>query len=670
MINFKKGKILLTIKVLFLFYIILLLIENLELIVFSYYRFFTSSLILVLLFACLTYFIYLSFRYTEKDTKGKINNLFISIFIISIIVSIYLQMFTFEETSLQSLVKSNNLYPLLISLVIISSGILSFALGKQVKINEIIYSKVLNFKEDIEISNNKKFYILILIVIMLVGLYLRLNGINELSVWVDEATTLIVSERISEGLGQTLIGGESYPRAFVYHKYLGSLISIFGHPEYIGRIANTLFYLIICITLFIFGKRLKNTETGLISVFLFTFSWVSITMFREIRFYEMFLALTTVLYFLLYKLYIKFFYSAESKKIIHLNNTEIKSYLFILFIILLVAAVSYDTQSITALLIYPIILIGILSIFNGKSTEKKGMLLLFSSITLLVLGAIFKYKGDFEMKFLFLAPQPEWKIELGNFGFYDFINYLVINDYWYLIIFIPTSLFLLYKTKDPNLIFLNSFMIALYCLISLQGYGASAIRYYYILFPIIFLLIAYISTTLLESLQKRQKSILNFFLFSLLSFITIITIYSGIRESFSVYSFTSKNEIRNIDYDDAFKFLSEKISVQTTVIMDDQLNMPYFSYFKKTPDYYLILSNAEFKKDKRNFYVDNLPIKYNDPLILINERVIVAYIKRERYFISGDSTLINNEFTKFFSENGKLIYNTDSIAIYMFDNEI
>lgn len=553
-----------------------------------------------------------------------------------------------------------------ISTLSIFNGLLAFSLGDKVIFRDT--SKVSEVTKTLNTINTKpqvNWYVFLLLTLITGGLVLRINGISHLSVWIDEANSLIVGERIAQGFGPTLLSGSYYPRAIVYHEYLGALIRIFSNPEITGRLANILFFIITAITLYFFGKKIHSKLTGLLTVFLYVCSWVSIAMFREIRFYEMLLMCVTFLYFLIYQILLSAVtLFATPDRALRKTKLFLAENIYYIILTLFIAGLSYDTQTESSLILFPLILIGFFLFLSNSRSKVMGMLITASSLFLLILGGLYVYKENFKLEYLVLAPQPGWKDSLGSLNFFDFMSYIVTNDYWYLLPITSLSLWLLVRKRDFFLVFSSAFLLALYSIISIQGYGSSAIRYYYILFPIIFLLSAYLINVTWEYLSKKDNraQLVTFCIVTMLILLT--SVFSAVKESNSAYTFTSKNETRNINYDAAFSFLAQQDLSRSTVIVDDQLSMPYYVYFHKAANYYLITGTNSFNRNSRNYYTNIYPVGYDDPIMQSGKRLFVLFIKRKYYYLPDNYTLIDPNIISFFNSHGELLYNTDSISIY------
>ena len=240
------------------------------------------------------------------------------------------------------LLNSNFLKPSIVQIIITNSTILTFlfsALLIFINWNDI---KVDSLKLHLERKVKKKNLLILstIVVLTILGVYLRLNHIKHLSIWYDEGLSISVAQNIAKGKGRVTANGYPYRRAKLFHNYL-SLFYKQREELWVGIYANIPFYIITSIFLYFFGKELKDKKTGLLTIFLFTFSWVSIAMAREVRFYEMLVCFFTMANYFFYK----------SFKL-YLRNKINVNFIFYLLLSIIFFVISLQTQVLTFFILY------------------------------------------------------------------------------------------------------------------------------------------------------------------------------------------------------------------------------------------------------------------------------------------------------------------------------
>lgn len=502
--------------------------------------------------------------------------------------------------------------------------------------------------------------------ITVIGIYFRIEGLNHLSFWVDEANTVIVSERIAHGFGQTLLSGEPYLRGYLYHHYIAFLLKIYDYPNLVGRLANIPFYIATVWGIYKLGEYIKEKRVGLLSALLFSLSWFGISMARDLRFYEMFLCLFLFFSYLSIKVIIEYF-NLEIEKRSVINIIKNKSIMTKGMLLLILGLISIDTQVETVLILYPIILFGIiLSIFHKK---KEGFILSLVAFLMLVAATIYNSSEIFfDLSYLLIPPAPDWKVGFGNLGFFDFFNYLLMNGYWYIPIIIIALFLLTVLKREIKLTFLFCMLFCLYFATAIQGYGIIAIRYYYFWFPFLLIGISYCTINFCDFLFKKRNMTLT--LLGIIIYLVIITssIITGIQESRSAYLYNSRNEPRNINYreilsvfNDLKSNLQKKSFQKILSVTDDELGMPFYENSGTLPD--LIFTSNTNSTSLKNKYLNVIYI-YFENLSLLKRPTLVILFKRKKYFLAGNYETINPQILAYFNQNGKKLYDDGSVLIY------
>jgi len=442
------------------------------------------------------------------------------------------------------------------------------------------------------------------------------------------------------GLGNILINGSNYGRAYLYHKYLSYFFQ-FSEEFYIGIIANIPFFIISSIFLYFFGKELLNRKVGLFASFLFSFSWVGIAMFRDVRFYEMFICLFLIGNYFLYKS-LKFFFNNDKNlfknKILTfgLLSYFVASIIFFLF--------SLHIHQLTYFILYALFAMGIILYF--LKSNRHGALIIVSSLVLLVLGQLYKYK---EAIFQLEYNMPGWFTRLYEpAGYFKFIKELFFQGYFYLPIIIGLLIFFMLKENKLAPIFLFSIFFGLYSMISIQGAGEiSFIRYYYFLFSFIFLSTGYALFSIKNSKIKLSKTIYYF----LLAAVVITTLYTGIQESQSPLYKTSNYRAKNVPNREISQLINNDFYKEYKTIGTTIFAFESFLYSSKRMSYFLYerdLENTNFKEEKQTRIK---AIAYNELVNMINQGEKIIFVDDTRRF-----KLMRDNLSALEMEKGKKIF--------------
>lgn len=108
-----------------------------------------------------------------------------------------------------------------------------------------------------------------LIIILVIGTFLRLFHINYQSPWLDEIHTLNESNpNISIGeLYDSILACEQMPPLYFFINYF--LFKLFGHTILVARLFTSFVGIATFFSLYKSGKELVNKKVGLLSAFLY-----------------------------------------------------------------------------------------------------------------------------------------------------------------------------------------------------------------------------------------------------------------------------------------------------------------------------------------------------------------------------------------------------------------
>lgn len=141
--------------------------------------------------------------------------------------------------------------------------------------------------------------ILLLILILSLGFFLRVYNLSEESIWFDEACTLQSAEKPTLGgvleSVQRLEGNPPF-----YYLLMRYWIRIFGDSEFSARFPSVVFGTLSILIVFLIGKELFDDKTALASSLIMSASMLNILYSQEARTYSLFvmLAALSTLYFI------------------------------------------------------------------------------------------------------------------------------------------------------------------------------------------------------------------------------------------------------------------------------------------------------------------------------------------------------------------------------------
>ncbi|MBT4935424.1 hypothetical protein HOL21_03540 [Candidatus Woesearchaeota archaeon] len=142
-------------------------------------------------------------------------------------------------------------------------------------------------------SHTKVMFLLILVVV--IGLFLRVNDLGSESIWVDEAFTYHYTTLSYEELFDILITNDVHPPGFYIIE--NSFVSVFGTSEFSLRFVPMFFGVISVIMMFFFVREMFGFKEGILGALFFSLSSVLIYYSQEAKMYSMFM------FFFLFSLY-------------------------------------------------------------------------------------------------------------------------------------------------------------------------------------------------------------------------------------------------------------------------------------------------------------------------------------------------------------------------------
>ena len=142
---------------------------------------------------------------------------------------------------------------------------------------------------------------LILLILLGFGSFLRLWNLGVPSFWVDEVNGLYAAKSWNEVGNFALPSGYHYNRAPIYTYATGLLFRLFGISESSTRLTSVIFGILSILLAYQLGKKVFNERAGLLTAFFMAFSHFEVGWSRTARMYTLLQFLTLVFIFLFIK---------------------------------------------------------------------------------------------------------------------------------------------------------------------------------------------------------------------------------------------------------------------------------------------------------------------------------------------------------------------------------
>lgn len=139
---------------------------------------------------------------------------------------------------------------------------------------------------------SKTFLIVSLIVLCLLGLFLRVWNLENTSLWVDEVIYAHTAQSWLESGEMKVPSGHLYTRAPLYTIFTGFIYNFFGQGDAETRFVSVFFGMLSLGMTYLLAQKIFDKKTALLALFLMTFSHFEIGWSRTARMYTMLQFLT------------------------------------------------------------------------------------------------------------------------------------------------------------------------------------------------------------------------------------------------------------------------------------------------------------------------------------------------------------------------------------------
>jgi hypothetical protein len=154
-------------------------------------------------------------------------------------------------------------------------------------------------KKKIAKHKNKIILVVIFLILLSYGSFLRLYGLGQKSLWLDESISALAARNIYGKGVPVFDSGALYGRAYVFHYFMSSFL-FFGQSDFNIRLVSFIFGIATCVLIFFIGKE-YNDETAWIAFIFSLFLEIFIVYSQQARMYQMEMFFFFLTAYLLYK---------------------------------------------------------------------------------------------------------------------------------------------------------------------------------------------------------------------------------------------------------------------------------------------------------------------------------------------------------------------------------
>ncbi|MFO7888939.1 MAG: glycosyltransferase family 39 protein [bacterium] len=480
-------------------------------------------------------------------------------------------------------------------------------------------------------TNYKYYLIILLMVLLIIGGFLRLWNLAERSLWVDEVNTVFAAQSVLE-MGKPLHpSGVTYRVTPLFNNCVAFTYQILHVDEATSRIPAAFFGIFAVILVFYCAKEVFDKSVGLFSAFLMTFSHFEIGWSRVARPYT----LLQVFTLLIVIFFIKAF---ENQKIRQNNFTNViaKPTVFqrirhtlgemsisLFWILPFIAVLGYSFFEINDLTIFVavgllgyLLFMGLVGLYWNKKYKK--IINKYSVLSLLVIlgGVIYLFVSQNiqnDISF-YLGYTPPWAVESSpvSNSFYLF-NFLISSLRFPLAVFFFLGcIYLMSRRNCLGWILLWVFLTPLFLLSFVFTHRAP--RYLFYVYPFFLMISSYGFINIVKNeitILKRdlvfKNKLIRYFIVA--AFFTIFLISPwfrmGIKIPFLGDGITN-GAVTTDEWKEASKIVKDKAKEEDVIIT----SLPQVAYFYGiTSDYglnWVNLNRAKINsfKDKDDQWID------------------------------------------------------------------
>jgi len=453
----------------------------------------------------------------------------------------------------------------------------------------------------------KMLALFLLIIIVLVGSYLRIKNLDNHSFWIDEFRHVFAAKGIIDTGKPILPSGITYYRAINYTYLVSLSFRLFGVSEASARLPSLILGILMIFLAYYVTSKMLGRNVGLISAFLVAFSPFCILWSTECRMYSLLQPLYLLSAFYFFCIFEKNHFSNE-KGYFSLYNIK-KLISFLLIYIFTLSIHDLGILFIPTVIIYFLLMFPFVFLKQGKkaalhSKYLKGLIMLFIfGLVINILFVNFQNENLLIKIMHYLTKTPIWSIKNShNINFYRsflFSNYPIFTSFYMII------LFTLILTKPKIGFFLGSSFLTPFIALSVLGTW-KAPRFIYFIFPFFLITIAFgieyvlyygwrtlkqllLSFLSVKDLKKNKKTIF-FVTFFCFLFLLYPILFPWIKKPLKEFAEFKYYDVKELSY------FVNKIGKKDLIICTEPFAIEYYSL--RRPDF--IINTNEFLSENTN----------------------------------------------------------------------
>jgi len=343
---------------------------------------------------------------------------------------------------------------------------------------------------------NKRITFILLLIIIIAGAFFRFNHLGSESIWLDEGYAVVEANQPTVLGVLDAVYGPPEGTPPLYFVVLHLWMKYVGNTEFLLRLPSVIFSLISIVLIFLIGRKLYDSKTGIIAALLMSLSMIQILYSQEARPYGLFvmLVLLSSLFF------IDFAKKGKTKDQI----------LYLIFTILMLYAHYLGLF---------VLFCQMISYFLFREKMKISLKKILTSVLIVAVAyipGIFYIFSQFIHNFYSIQASLERRL-----GFSFFLFKLGLLNFVWPALIVCILVFLIYKKREKFLSLINRlfsdkvfiilmiiFSVLYLVVISKWTYSLFITRYSHFMYPLFYLVVARKFVLLKKSYWKKLLCVL------------------------------------------------------------------------------------------------------------------------------------------------------------------
>jgi len=474
---------------------------------------------------------------------------------------------------------------------------------------------------------------LILLIVVFSAIYIY--NLGRQYMWTDEVYSFTAAKMILQKGVPIFDTGLKYFGSLFYHYILSVSMYFFGVNEFGGRIINVLFTIGTSLLIYMFFRD-KSKLLGLIGIFLFLTTNLTLAMVRETRMYSM---LTFLFLFSVYCFYNALINKRKLNHKVKIFSIGIDFNLWWLILFCITFYLSFQTHPLSSIFVFGLLIYYFL--LNIKfGIKKKYLLPILFLVIISFIGTFYQFKTINIIEAFSEQTTLNWAVN-NKINPPYYLNLLKMNVPFYYVSFCLAIALLLF-IRDKKFLLITSILFICIYVISYQRQLQE--RYLYFLIPLIILVIIYGIYFLTRMFIKDSYlKYLVIFIFLLLLISHLGLFFKEVNE-INKYTENSISKHKKYEFEKVINYINN-LNLKNELLIADSHATP--TLFNEGLDVnYMLITKQDYRSSEKIDPYFNMPYliygsqEYNQ--ILSYNKVIIVFRDPKNFDLKNEPIHIIN----------------------------